>query len=126
MPARRYSREHTWVLVDGERARVGISEFAQSELGDIAYVDLPEPGRRLQRGDTACTLESLKSSSEVYAPVTGVVVESNTMLSSEESCSLVNRDPLGEGWLFAVRLENPSELDQLLPEEEYLGYVAGG
>ena len=121
-----YSKDHTWVRVEGEQARIGISDFAQGELGDIAYVDLPQTGRRLSRGDTACVLESLKSSSEVYAPVSGVVVETNPLLASEENCSLVNRDPLGEGWLYAVRLEDPKELALLLAEEQYRSYVAGG
>ena len=120
-----YSKDHTWVLVEGDRARVGISDFAQGELGDIAYVDLPETGRRLSRGETACILESLKSSSEVYAPVGGVVVEINTLLGSEENCTLVNRDPLGQGWLFALRLEDPKELGLLLREEQYRRYVNG-
>ncbi len=124
--ARRYSKDHTWVLADGSRARVGISDFAQSELGDIAYVELPQPGRRVARGEVACTVDSLKSSSEIYAPVSGTIVECNTLLSSEENCPLVNSDPLGEGWLFVIEMSAPGEMAELLPEEEYARFVREG
>ncbi len=123
---RLYTKDHTWVLAEGARARVGISDFAQSELGDIAYVELPAAGRRVERGEVACTVDSLKSSSEIYAPVSGTVVEANLVLAAEESCTLVNTDPLGEGWLFVIEMSDPGELDHLLPEGEYERYVSGG
>jgi glycine cleavage system H protein len=125
MSNRLYSRDHTWVLVDGSRARVGISDFAQRELGDVAYVELPEVGRRVQRGEVACTVDSLKSSSEIYSPLTGTVAEVNTVLDSEEGCRTVNDDPLGEGWLFTVEASDLQELADLISEERYDAFVKG-
>jgi glycine cleavage system H protein len=125
MANRLYSRDHAWVLADGTRARVGISDFAQRELGDVAYVELPEVGRRVERGDVACTVDSLKSSSEIYSPLTGTVAAVNTALGSEEGCRLVNDDPLGEGWLFDVELSDPRELGELISEERYAAFVKG-
>ena len=122
---RLYTKDHTWVLAEGTRARVGISDFAQQELGDIAYIELPATGKRLERGEVACTVDSLKSSSEVYAPVTGTVAEVNGILGSEEKCALVNTDPLGEGWLFSMEMSNPGELRLLLSEKDYEAYVEG-
>jgi len=122
---RRYTRDHAWVEADGNRARIGLSDFAQSELGEIAYVDLPEPGRRVRQGEVVCTVESLKSSSEVYAPVSGRIVEVNAALQSEQNASLVNRDPLGEGWLLVLEMEDPAELTPLLVEDEYAAYTGG-
>ncbi len=123
--ARRYTKDHTWVEADGSRARVGLSDFAQAELGEIAYVELPAPGRRVARGEVVGTVDSLKSSSEIYAPVTGVVVEANAALASQDNASLVNRDPLGEGWLVVIEMDDPGELHGLLVEEEYLAYTRG-
>jgi glycine cleavage system H protein len=123
--ARLYTRDHTWIQADGTRARVGLSDFAQSELGEIAYVELPAAGRRVARGDALGTVDSLKSSSEIYAPVTGVVVEVNAALASQDAASLVNRDPLGEGWLVVIQMDDPAELQGLLVEEEYLTYTKG-
>jgi glycine cleavage system H protein len=123
---RMYTKDHTWILAEGTRARVGISEFAQKELGDIAYVELPPAGKHLERGEVACTVDSLKSSSEVYAPLTGTVAEVNDILSSEEKCSLVNTDPLGQGWLFSMEVGNPDELELLLSETDYQSYIQRG
>ena len=122
---RRYTKEHAWVVVSGARARVGISDFAQKELGEIAYVELPKMGRRLARGEVGCIVDSMKTSSEIYSPISGVVVEVNTPVETEENCGLINSDPLGSGWLFELEMENASELDYLLPEEEYLAFVQG-
>ncbi|MGO9308190.1 MAG: glycine cleavage system protein H [Spirochaetia bacterium] len=122
---RLYTKDHTWVVAEGARARVGISDFAQSELGEIAYVELPPPGARVVRGDVVCTVDSLKSSSEIYAPLSGVVVEVNLLLRAEENCTLVNRDPLGEGWLLVIEMQDPEELKDLLAEEEYAAYTRG-
>jgi glycine cleavage system H protein len=123
---RSYSKDHAWIAADGAHARIGISDFAQGELGDIAYVELPAVGRVLQRGEVACTVDSLKSSSEIYAPVSGTIVEVNAALSAEENYPLINRDPLGEGWLFAMELNDPAELDLLLDEQEYAEFIQGG
>jgi len=122
---RRYTKDHSWVDVQGARARVGLSDFAQSELGEIAYVELPLVGRKVTRGDVVGTVDSLKSSSEIYAPVSGTIVEVNAGLTAEQNASLLNRDPLGEGWLVVIEMEDPGELDSLLPEEEYLAYTRG-
>src|SRR5271157_5541082 len=116
---RLYTKDHAWVEAQGPRARVGISDFAQSELGEIAYVELPAAGTRVTRGDVVCTVDSLKSSSEIYAPVSGVVVDANSLLRTDENCALVNRDPLGEGWLVVIEMQDPEELKLLLAEKEY-------
>jgi len=123
--ARLYTRDHTWVVVSGGRARVGISDFAQKELGEIAYVELPKVGRRLQRGEVGCTVDSMKTSSEIYSPVSGTVAEVNATVATEESCGLINSDPLGDGWLFELEMDNAAELDYLLPEKDYLAFVQG-
>jgi glycine cleavage system H protein len=122
---RLYTKDHTWVETAGSRARVGISDFAQSELGEIAYVELPKPGARVQRGEVVCTVDSLKSSSEIYAPVSGVVADVNAVLGTEENCTIVNRDPLGEGWLVVIEMKDPDELGLLMTEEAYASYTRG-
>jgi glycine cleavage system H protein len=122
---RLYTRDHTWVVSTGTRARVGISDFAQKELGEIAYVELPKPGTRLERGEVGCTVDSMKTSSEIYSPVSGTVVEVNSAVATEETCGLINNDPLGDGWLFELEMENISELDYLLAERDYLAFVQG-
>ncbi len=123
---RLYTRDHTWVDATGTRARVGISDFAQKELGDIAYVELPTPGTHLARGEVGCTVDSMKSSSEIYSPVTGTVAAVNAPVAAEEGCGLINSDPLGDGWLFELDMDDPSELDSLLAEKDYLAFVQGG
>ena len=115
-----YTKDHTWVLAEGSQAKVGISDFARGELGEIAYVELPAVGRRVQRGEVACTVDSLKSSSEIYSPVSGTVVAANAALSAEETCTLVNTDPLGEGWLFVIEMSDPGDLVLMLSEDDYL------
>ena len=122
---RLYTRDHTWISLESGRARAGLSDYAQTELGDIAYVELPAVGRHLDRGEVACTLDSLKSSSEIYAPVSGTIAEVNALLSREENCALVNRDPLGQGWLFVMELDDPRECALLLSEEAYAAYIRG-
>jgi glycine cleavage system H protein len=122
---RMFTKDHTWIDVDGSLARIGISDFAQAELGDIAYVELPQPGKRLERGEVACTIDSLKSSSEIYSPLSGTVASVNAVLASEERCGAINRDPYGEGWLFAVEIADPAELGFLLSEADYAAYTKG-
>jgi glycine cleavage system H protein len=122
---RRYTRDHVWVLVEGTRARVGISDFAQKELGDVAYVALPRPGQVLARGEPACSVDSLKSSSEIEAPLSGAVVESNTGLEKGEAARAINADPLGTGWLFVMEMSDPAELEGLLTETQYARYIEG-
>ena len=121
-----YSKDHEWVLRDDNLAKVGISEFAQSELGEIAFVELPDVGRRVERGEAVCSVDSLKSTSEIYAPVSGTVVRINESLSEEKACSVINEDPLGRGWLFVLEMSDPKEIGQLLTREEYDRYLESG
>lgn len=105
----KYTKTHEWVKFDGDVATIGITDYAQSELGDIVYVDLPEPGRVLNQGDSFGTVESVKTVSDVYAPVSGEVAEVNGEL--EASSELMNTDPYGRGWLVKIRFEGtPGEL----------------
>lgn len=122
---RLYTKDHTWVVASGSRARIGISDFAQKELGEISYVELPRKGSRLKRGEVGCTVDSMKTSSEIYSPVTGTVVEVNGAVATEESCALINSDPLGEGWLFELDMEDTAELELLLAEKDYFAFVEG-
>jgi glycine cleavage system H protein len=121
-----YSRDHAWVRAEGRRAIVGISEFARTELGEISYVELPPPGKRVLRGEVACSLDSLKSASDIYAPVGGTVAEVNPLLGGERGCELVNSDPLGQGWLFRLDIDDPGELGDLLSAEGYRRYLEEG
>ena len=115
-----YSEDHEWVLRDNNRVKVGISEFAQSELGDIAFVELPS------RGEAVCSIDSLKSTSEIYAPVSGTVVRINESLSDEKACSVINQDPLGRGWLFVLEMSDPGQIERLLTREQYDSYLESG
>jgi glycine cleavage system H protein len=121
-----YSQDHEWVLRDDDRATVGISDFAQSELGEIAFVELPERGRRVQRGEAVCSIDSLKSTSEIYAPVSGTVIRVNESLADEKSCGIINEDPLGRGWLFVLEMSDPGEIEGLLTREAYDRYLESG
>ncbi len=116
-----YTEEHEWIRVEGDSATVGISEHAQEQLGDIVFVELPEVGRRLAKGEQAAVVESVKAASEVYAPVGGEVTEVNTAL--EDKPELVNQDAEGEGWFFRMTLADPGELDGLMDREAYAKYV---
>jgi glycine cleavage system H protein len=120
-----YTRDHQWVRPEGDLARVGLSAFAQGELGEIAYVELPAPGRTVRAGEAVAAIDSMKSTSEITAPVSGTIVEVNKLLESAETVGLVNRDPLGEGWLFVVRMVAPGETADLLTADEYQRYVTG-
>lgn len=117
----RYSKTDEWVRVEGDIATIGITDYAQSELGDIVYIELPEPGRILQPDEMFGTVESVKAVADLIAPVSGEVVETNTAVT--ERNELVNQYPYGEGWLVKVRLSNPDEVDQLLTAEQYLAHI---
>ena len=121
-----YSKDHEWVLPEDNLATVGISEFAQEELGEIAFVELPELGTVVKQGEAVCSIDSLKSTSEIYAPVSGTVVRINDSLSDEKSCAVVNTDPLGRGWLFVLKISNAAELEGLLTREAYNRYLESG
>ncbi len=120
-PDLKYAKSHEWVRVEGDMATIGITEFAQSELGDVVYVDLPNVGRVLTAGDAFGSVESVKTVSDLYAPIGGEVVEANDTLGAQSE--LVNTDPYGKGYLIKIRIENPSELDELLTAEEYVSFT---
>lgn len=121
MSTLRYTEEHEWIRVDDGIGTVGISDFAQEQLGDVVYVELPEVGKTLQRSAEAAVVESVKAASEVYAPVSGEVVEVNEALNDDPG--LVNSSPTGDGWFFKLRISDPSELDNLMDEAAYKAYV---
>ena len=113
----RYSAEHEWVAVDGSRARVGITDFAQDALGDVVYVDLPDVGLDVMAHSTCAEVESTKSVSAIYAPVTGTIVETNDSLA--DAPEQLNHDPYGTGWIFTIEMVDPAELDALLDAPRY-------
>ena len=115
-----YTREHEWVRVDGDSATVGITDFAQGQLGDVVFVVVPEAGRKVSQGGEAAVVESVKAASDVYAPVGGEVTEGNQAVVDDPS--LVNSDPEGEGWFFKLRLTDNEELNGLMNAEQYKSY----
>ncbi|MGO4387236.1 glycine cleavage system protein GcvH [Microvirga sp. 2YAF29] len=117
----RYTKDHEYIRVEGDAGIVGISDYAQSQLGDVVFVELPSVGKSLAKGAEAAVVESVKAASEVYAPVSGEVLEVNSDL--EAAPGTVNEDPAGRGWFLKIRLTNPSELDGLLTEEQYQEFV---
>ena len=116
-----FTREHEWVRVEGDTATVGISNHAQEALGDIVFAEVPEAGRRLAKGQDAAVVESVKAASDVYAPVSGEVVEGNQAVADDPA--LINSDPEGDGWFFKIKLDNPGELDGLMDEGAYREWV---
>jgi len=118
----RYTKEHEWVSLEGNRARIGITQHAQGELGDIVFVELPAPETQLEKGDTLATLESVKAVSDVYAPMNGKVVEVNEAV--EDSPETVNEDPHGKGWLVVIEVANPAQVDGLLDAGAYEKYLS--
>ncbi|VFU07472.1 glycine cleavage system protein GcvH [Methylocella tundrae] len=121
MSTTRYTKDHEYIRVDGGAAVVGITDYAQSQLGDVVFVELPTIGKTVAKGDEAAVVESVKAASGVNAPVSGEVVEINQEL--EESPALVNEDPTGKGWFLKLKLADAAELDQLLDEEAYEAFV---
>ena len=115
-----YTEEHEWVRVEGDTATVGITDFAQSQLGDVVFVEVPEAGRQVSKGGEAAVVESVKAASDVYAPVGGEVIEGNQALVDDPA--LVNSDPEGEGWFFRLRLADTNELEPLMNAEQYKAY----
>lgn len=116
-----YSKEHEWVRLEEGRATVGVTDHAQSELGDVVFVELPEVGAALSHGDAAASLESVKAVSEVYTPVSGKVTEVNGQL--EEAPETINSDPYGEGWIFKIEIGGKSDLDGLMSAADYDAFV---
>ena len=117
-----FTKEHEWIRVEGDTAIIGISNHAQEQLGDIVFAEVPEAGRRVNKGQEAAVVESVKAASDVYAPVSGEVVEGNQAVADDPA--LVNSDPEGQGWFFKIRLDNPGELDGLMDEGAYRDWVA--
>jgi glycine cleavage system H protein len=117
----RYSKEHEWVRVDGQVATVGISEHAQQQLGDVVFVELPEVGREVAQGAAMAVVESVKAASDVYAPISGKVVEANAALSADPA--LVNGDAEGAGWFCKLEIARPAELDGLMDADAYRTFV---
>ena len=120
-PNLKYDEEHEWIRVEGEEGVIGISDYAQDQLSDVVYVELPEIGDSFERGDILAVVESVKAASDVYMPVSGEVLEINDAL--EDSPELVNQDPYGEAWFVRIAIADPSELDDLLDADAYEAFL---
>lgn len=117
----KYTRDHEYIRVDGDVGTVGISHYAQEQLGDVVFVELPAAGKSFKKGDSAAVVESVKAASDIYAPVSGAVTEANPDL--EGAPATVNEDPAGKGWFFKVKIANPAELDDLMDEAAYKAFL---
>ncbi len=118
----KYSEDHEWISVDGDIGTVGITEHAQEQLGELVFVELPEVGKSLAKGDEAAVIESVKAASEIIAPVSGEITEANGAL--EDAPTRINDDAEGEGWIFKIRIADTSELDELMDAEAYKAFAA--
>jgi len=116
-----YTEEHEWLRVEGDLVVVGITEHAAEQLGDVVFVELPEPETQVVKGDEVCVIESVKAASDILAPVDGEIVEVNDALT--DSPALVNEDPLGEAWFFKMKIDDLSVLDDLMDEDEYKDFI---
>ena len=121
MSERKYTKDHEWIQVEGDVGTVGISDHAQEQLGDIVFVEVPDAGTSVTKGEQAATIESVKAASEVYAPASGEVVEANAALGDDPS--LVNSDPLGKGWFYKIKLSDAGDLGDLMDEAAYKAYL---
>ena len=119
--SKKFTKDHEWISLEGDLARIGITDYAQEQLGDVVFVELPEAGRQVEQGNDAAVVESVKAASEVYAPVSGEIVELNLKLEDEPA--LVNQDPAEGGWFFTMKVSNPDELNDLMDEAAYADYV---
>lgn len=117
----KYSNEHEWIRVEGEIGTIGITQYAQEQLGDVVFVDVPQAGRKVAKGESIAVVESVKAASDIYAPVSGEVVEANAALA--ETPGDVNAEPMGKGWFFKIKLSDKSELDGLMDEAAYDAFV---
>ncbi|KPL04038.1 MAG: glycine cleavage system protein H [candidate division Zixibacteria bacterium SM23_73_2] len=113
----KYTREHEWIKIEGEQVIMGITDYAQGELGDVVFVELPKIGNKVEQFKPLGTIEAVKAVSDLFAPLSGEVVEVNTRIETEPS--IINQDPYGEGWIVKIKPENTKELDSLLSKEEY-------
>jgi len=123
MSTMKFTEEHEWIRVEGDTGTVGITAYAQEQLGDVVYVELPAVGKQVEKGKEMAVVESVKAASEVYAPVTGSITAANDKLTAEPAT--VNSDPLGEGWFVKIKLGKPDELKNLMDEAAYLKFVEG-
>ncbi len=119
----KYTREHEWISVEGDLATVGISRYAQQQLGDVVFIEVPDAGKDLALGEEAAVVESVKAASEIYAPLTGKVIEGNPALEDEPAT--INADAEGDGWIFKMTIADPSELDDMMDASDYADYLAG-
>ena len=117
----RYSQEHEWIRVEGDVGTIGITQYAQEQLGDVVFVDVPQAGRKVAKGEACAVVESVKAASDIYAPVSGEVVEANAALA--DSPGDVNADPMGKGWFFKIKLLDKDELAGLMDEAAYNAFV---
>jgi len=117
----KYTEEHLWVHIEGPNARFGITDHAQKELEDIVYVELPEKGKKVQRGDIICAIESVKSTNDLPCPLSGEIHSINTRLRDEPE--IINSDPYGAGWIFTIHMDNPKEVDDLLSSAAYKHFL---
>ena len=121
MASVKYSQEHEWISVEGDLGTIGITPYAQEQLGDVVFVELPQAGRKVAKGEACAVVESVKAASDIYAPVSGEVTEANPALA--DAPGDVNAEPMGKGWFFKLRLSNKSELDGLMDEAAYAAFV---
>lgn len=119
----KFTKDHEWIRIEGDVGTVGITDYAQGQLGDVVFVDLPDVGRKLEQGKDAAVVESVKAASEIYAPVSGQVTAVNAALKDEPG--KVNAAPMGDGWFFKVKLSAKAELDKLMDQAAYDAFVAG-
>jgi glycine cleavage system H protein len=118
----KFTEDHEWVRIEGDTATVGITDYAQEQLGDIVFIDLPESGAEMAQGDDAAVIESVKAASDIYAPISGEVGDVNDALDAEPA--IVNQDAQGEGWLFTLTIADAGELDNLMDADAYKAFVA--
>lgn len=119
--SKKYTKDHEWIAVDGNQAAIGITDYAQGELGDIVFIELPESGKTIAAQDEIAVVESVKAASEIYAPIGGTIIETNTTLV--DNPGLMNSDPEGQGWIVKIEVTNLSELDALMDASAYADYV---
>jgi glycine cleavage system H protein len=119
----KYSNEHEWIRVEGDVGTIGITNYAQEQLGDVVFVEVPAVGRKVTRGESVAVVESVKAASDIFSPVSGEIVEGNAALA--DAPGDVNAEPMGKGWFFKIKLSNKSELDGLMDEAAYNTFVKG-
>ena len=119
----KYSEEHEWIRVEGDTGTIGITQYAQEQLGDVVFVDVPAAGRKVAKGEAVAVVESVKAASDIYAPVSGEVIESNAALA--DTPGDVNAEPMGKGWFFKIKISDKGELAGLMDEAAYAAFVKG-